>query len=122
MAASVVLDVLFLVDLFFVKDPCEQLSSDIPRTGRAFACQVARTTNFGAFLGILAVTFYALYVVWSYCEYLADGGTSAAIADLLYGKDGMSKTRNETYGEQYGSLRLPGPGGFSSSFRIREYV
>jgi len=122
MVTSILIDVGSLVNLLVIQDSCATLTIDHAH-GRAFACMIARSTNMVVLVFILAVSLYALYMVWSFMQDLTDGGSAAAIADLLYGKDNMLKMRNHrAFGRSldadavYDSIRMPSAAKFSESY------
>eukprot|EP00448_Togula_jolla_P011532 CAMPEP_0170603202 /NCGR_PEP_ID=MMETSP0224-20130122/18789_1 /TAXON_ID=285029 /ORGANISM="Togula jolla, Strain CCCM 725" /LENGTH=221 /DNA_ID=CAMNT_0010928073 /DNA_START=242 /DNA_END=907 /DNA_ORIENTATION=+ len=77
----------FVVNLYFAlknlvfAGPCQQLPSILETQGRAFACGVARSASATAVSLIFLIEMYLIFVVWSYCEDIAEGG-GMEIGDL----------------------------------------
>lgn len=121
---DLVIDGVVLGHIFLVRDACTQLKQkEIGPGGEAFACGVARAISAGVLIILAVLSVYLLYIVWSYCEELVDGGSAVAIANLLYGREkrngiigGLeSWAAEQTYGS--GSLQrdVPPYGGFPHS-------
>mmetsp|Transcript_50166 Transcript_50166/g.144553 ORF Transcript_50166/g.144553 Transcript_50166/m.144553 type:complete len:219 (+) Transcript_50166:107-763(+) len=86
-SASFVLDAVYVGKESMIRDACAHLDAAALSAsgGEAFACGVARALSAGATVGILAAILYSIFIVMSYIEELEDGGSAAAIAELLRG-------------------------------------
>jgi len=83
--ADFVLDFLVLGYIFVARDACAQLKpKSVGNGGEAFACGVARTISVGILAILMACNAYAIYIVWSFCEAMCEGGSAAAIQHLLF--------------------------------------
>mmetsp|Transcript_48719 Transcript_48719/g.112914 ORF Transcript_48719/g.112914 Transcript_48719/m.112914 type:complete len:232 (-) Transcript_48719:117-812(-) len=84
LVASAVIDTVYLIDLFLVKDACVHIElAALVRGGRAFACGMARMFSGAAAVIATIGVIYMVHIVWSFCEELADTGSSGAISELL---------------------------------------
>mmetsp|Transcript_139711 Transcript_139711/g.243262 ORF Transcript_139711/g.243262 Transcript_139711/m.243262 type:complete len:249 (-) Transcript_139711:57-803(-) len=81
--ACFLIDLHFLVNLFFIKDACAQLDMAIAERGKAFACGVARSLSRTVGVILTLAMAYSVYIVWSYAKDLAEGGTAEYIGKLM---------------------------------------
>lgn len=82
--ASCLMDVVHLVNIFLVQDACVHLPGEMLATGgKSFACGVARSLSGLSVAALGGGLVYMTWVVWSYCEDLADTGSAGVIQKLL---------------------------------------
>lgn len=63
------------VSIMFWKDACSALPPSLRMgEGAALACGWMRSLGFGATIGGSIVVVYAIFIVWSYCEAMNNGG------------------------------------------------
>mmetsp|Transcript_60354 Transcript_60354/g.140581 ORF Transcript_60354/g.140581 Transcript_60354/m.140581 type:complete len:246 (+) Transcript_60354:192-929(+) len=79
--AALMVDIGFVVYALVLENPCLSLPGIVKGEGQAFACGMARVSNFIATFTAMAVSFYLAFIIFSYCEDLAMGG-GADLADL----------------------------------------
>lgn len=84
MLVSFLLDIGFIIQNFVIQGPCMSLPSVIQGAGQAFSCGVARGVNGTLIAVMLGIQIYFIFIVWSFCEDLAECGMME-IGDL--GKD-----------------------------------
>lgn len=79
----VAIDMWFVVNIFILGDPCKNMPSFLAEreTGQAAVCGMFRMLNFIVVCTLIALQIYMIYIVWSHCEDLAEGG-GADLADL----------------------------------------
>merc|ERR1719387_1106671 len=92
------IDVVYLINIFFMKNTCSNLDTDantsaagplsdnvnsINKQDKAFACGVALSTSALMFVLSLLLMIYCMYIVWSYLRELIDGGSAWHIARLM---------------------------------------
>jgi hypothetical protein len=85
---SVCLDMIFIVNEYVLSSPCDHLPPMLQGQGKAAACGAARGINTMFVLLITGIQMYMVYVLWSYCEDLYEGG-GLEIGDLA--KDIMGR-------------------------------
>jgi hypothetical protein len=98
---SVAIDMYFVVMNFVVRSPCQVTAAVVQGSGSAFSCGVARGVNVTSVSLIVGLQLYMIFIVWSYCEDLAEGGPYA-IGDLVLDWTGkpMSKAAIDKMAEQ----------------------
>merc|ERR1719237_2060976 len=78
------MDIVYLVDLFMVKDACVHLDyAALANDGKAFACGIARAISGSAAVVATIGVVYMLWIVWSYCEEVESHGHLNVIGELL---------------------------------------
>jgi len=85
---SCLIDTYYLAEVFILKDACADLDKSLEKAGQAFACGAARAFSVTGLVTLAAAMLYIVYAVWSFCQDLADGGSSTAIAALLKRAEG----------------------------------
>lgn len=86
---SVAIDLYQTLDLFLMRDSCVNIKlAPGAQGGRAFACGVARSISMTSVVVLVAVSFYLIYVVWSWCEEVDGSAAAYALTDLLAMADG----------------------------------
>uniref|UniRef100_A0A7S1L538 Uncharacterized protein n=1 Tax=Alexandrium catenella TaxID=2925 RepID=A0A7S1L538_ALECA len=84
LVVSAVIDTVYLIDLFVLRDACVHIQLAVmARGGRAFACGMARMFSGTAAVFATIGVFYMVYIIWSFCEELASPGSAGAIGELL---------------------------------------
>lgn len=64
-----------VLGILLMRDACSALPPSLQRgEGAALACGWMRTMGVGFLIGMSIVVQYAIFVVWSYCERLKNGG------------------------------------------------
>jgi len=132
---SVIIDSIFVYRTLLAAGPCERLAaggaglppSDVP-DGQAFVCGMSRFFGSAAAILVTASQLYAAFIVWSFCEYLADG-RGADIGDLLNNSERAAKLKlknspyagllgyaNNGYGSIFAAAAPPGIGGSTPIF------
>lgn len=106
---SFVIDVVYVVQIFLFRNACAHLSRETHGGSAAFACGIATGASATAAVVTVVLLLYFLYVVYSFCEELNDGGSAEVIGELLRDKSRIGKTTsilhapgNET-GLEYGT-------------------
>lgn len=94
LAASFIIDVVHLVQLFLVNDACVHLDGQDLGDGTRFACGVARGISAVSVILLSAGLLYMIHIVWSFAEELADEGSAAIIEALMKRADG-GKSRTQ---------------------------
>lgn len=75
---------------------CSSMPSLLTSQGDAFACGVVRSANLGVVFVLTLAQAYFLFILWSLCEDMAEGGT-ARLSDLAIGMtdDKIRKQRHD---------------------------
>mmetsp|Transcript_30010 Transcript_30010/g.72050 ORF Transcript_30010/g.72050 Transcript_30010/m.72050 type:complete len:229 (+) Transcript_30010:79-765(+) len=111
LAATLVVDTLFLIYFFFIQDACTMLPRALKASGTAFACGIARLIAVHFFFFSIAVQAYAVYIVWSFCEDLRTGGCGFGFGDLTSVEEAKSDRRAPVHADalhaDYGSISVP---------------
>merc|ERR550514_2432040 len=64
-----------VLGIMLAKDACSALPPSLRNgEGAALACGWMRTMGVGFLIGLSIVVLYAIFIVWSYCEALKNGG------------------------------------------------
>jgi len=114
--ATVAIDVFFLVDKILLTDSCGSLSSIVATEARAYACGVARTLSYSSSITLILLQMYLVFVIWSYCEDLAEGGSGGVLADLIFtGKEPAGKMGSMAGAASYGIHAMDMGGGYSNT-------
>eukprot|EP00419_Tripos_fusus_P005535 CAMPEP_0172694230 /NCGR_PEP_ID=MMETSP1074-20121228/26538_1 /TAXON_ID=2916 /ORGANISM="Ceratium fusus, Strain PA161109" /LENGTH=193 /DNA_ID=CAMNT_0013514717 /DNA_START=179 /DNA_END=760 /DNA_ORIENTATION=- len=92
MVLCLLLDLVFIVDEFCISSPCVE-SPTMARKGTAFQCGAARIFEFITVMAFLSIGFYMTFVVFSYCEELAAGGSGPDLSDLAMVPSGHYKMK-----------------------------
>mmetsp|Transcript_110916 Transcript_110916/g.312685 ORF Transcript_110916/g.312685 Transcript_110916/m.312685 type:complete len:304 (-) Transcript_110916:133-1044(-) len=69
-------DMTFILFAFVLQSPCNSLPDQVVGQSKAFACGIARSANFVVVLLLTMIQLYMVFIVWSYCEDLAEGGAN----------------------------------------------
>lgn len=87
-AFSICLDMVYIVNNYVLASPCDNLPPMMQGQGKAAACGAARGINTMFVLLVTGIQMYMVYVLWSYCEDLYEGG-AGDLGDLA--KDIMGR-------------------------------
>jgi len=140
LAATIAVNLFFTVKAYSFSKPCADLPGILASQGPAFACGVVRGGSVSLVLLNAGIAGYLLFLVWSHCEDMANGG-HPEFSDILIDEDARdarrrrmdilkgiihagSSTTNFTglqyvpvgYGAVYESATTAGLGGSSSLF------
>jgi len=127
-----IMDTIFLVMAFFIRDSCKSIPDVLKTSGNAFACGTMRMGVLGFFTICMVVELYGAYAVWSLCEELELKNSTQDFDELLRASAAAKKKKAEglgsglfgtafagshnTYPVFYGSLATPAVGGATRIF------
>eukprot|EP00448_Togula_jolla_P001611 CAMPEP_0170603972 /NCGR_PEP_ID=MMETSP0224-20130122/19184_1 /TAXON_ID=285029 /ORGANISM="Togula jolla, Strain CCCM 725" /LENGTH=175 /DNA_ID=CAMNT_0010928863 /DNA_START=297 /DNA_END=824 /DNA_ORIENTATION=+ len=118
---SFMVDLVYLVHVFMLQDPCPESASTslsdamADRFGEAFLCGVFRISSYLFVAGAVTLTAYCLWVIWTVCEDLHMGTLGPELHELLPGKDDIIQRAKGRHDGPYGGIvgfahsKLPGP-------------
>mmetsp|Transcript_76464 Transcript_76464/g.177455 ORF Transcript_76464/g.177455 Transcript_76464/m.177455 type:complete len:252 (+) Transcript_76464:110-865(+) len=124
LACSFLIDLIALVYLCLLEDPCNTVSSIVsamtneskstPWGGQAFVCGAFRILSYFFVSAVVCVEVYCLFVVWSLCEDVHSGRNGPELHELVPGKDDIilkHKRQDGPYADIVGfsHSRVPGP-------------
>lgn len=78
---SCLLDLCVVFNKFVLSSPCQNMPAVVQEQGKSFACGIARGANATIVVLITLIQVYMIFIVWSHCEDLAEGG-GADFSDL----------------------------------------
>jgi len=85
---SIAINLYFVFEELIFSGPCESVKTNVQGSGQAAACGMARGMNTIIVAFTVGIESYFVFIVWSYCEDLSEGG-SADIGDLA--KDSLGR-------------------------------
>jgi len=91
MSISICLDTVYVARRFLLESTCDYLPKEMALHGSAFACGMVRGTDAIAITALTLIQGYLMFVVWSYCEDLATGGSSGGFQELHLHKEELQK-------------------------------
>lgn len=78
----VAFDTAYCFRRFVLQSSCNYLPAELKLHGSAFACGVLRGTDTITIVSLCLIQGYLMFVVWSYCEDLAMGGSGTGLQEL----------------------------------------
>lgn len=127
-----IMDSIFLVMAFFLRDSCKAIPDVLKQSGNAFACGTMRMGVLIFFTVCMIAELYGAYAVWSLCEELELKNSTQDFDELLRASNAAKKKKAqglgsglfgtafagsyETYPVFYGSLATPAVGGATAIF------
>lgn len=127
-----IMDTIFLVMAFFLRDSCKSIPDVLKQSGNAFACGTMRLGVLAFFTICMICELYGWYAVWSLCQELELKNSSQDFDELLRARTKAEKQKREglgsglfgtafagsyeTYPVFYGSLATPAVGGATAIF------
>merc|ERR1719310_651350 len=91
----------FLVEFYYVlhhvifAPTCDTMGEMVGQQGKAWACGLARFFDIFTLPVLLSIPCYFIFIVFSYCEDMAEGGAGPDLSDL---KAGLHKRRRAKQG------------------------
>lgn len=82
MIAAFLLNLVHAMHLFVFHHTCDELPNVMAMQGRAWACGVARVSDIGALMLMVVIPGYLIWIVYSYCEDMTEGGSGPDLSDL----------------------------------------
>jgi len=82
MVCSAVLDWCFIAKRFIIS-PCDHVPTALENEGHSFACGVVRDVDIVIAALLTGIQFYLIWIVWSFCEDMKQGGEGPELADLM---------------------------------------
>lgn len=103
LVAAFVFDALYLLHHFFFHDDCEVMQDNMMMNeGRAWACGWFRMLDIAYIVLMLAIPAYFVFIVFSYCEDMTEGGAGPDLSDLTLN---VKRRRQTAFGnDRYSTL------------------
>lgn len=117
MILTFLLDIAYISSHFLFHHTCDDLPYIMAEQGRAWACGMTRVIDATSFLLLLVIPAYLIFVVFSYCEDMAEGGSGPDLSDLVLniGKHKKQTPINDPYSSVLGGAGYTG-GAYGSTY------
>eukprot|EP00416_Gambierdiscus_australes_P035471 CAMPEP_0171096936 /NCGR_PEP_ID=MMETSP0766_2-20121228/46380_1 /TAXON_ID=439317 /ORGANISM="Gambierdiscus australes, Strain CAWD 149" /LENGTH=191 /DNA_ID=CAMNT_0011556027 /DNA_START=225 /DNA_END=800 /DNA_ORIENTATION=+ len=79
---TLLVELAFAVKVLIVSGPCVDVPELLKIEGQAWACGIFRGGSAGVLAADFGLSIYVIFLVWSYCEDMANGG-GPDLADLV---------------------------------------
>jgi hypothetical protein len=102
MSLSFLIDVMYASNQFLFHHTCDQIPTIMAQQGRAWACGVGRIFDAASFFLMMAIPAYLIFIVYSYCEDMTEGGAGPDLSDLT--SIGKHRKWNPAHFDPYSSV------------------
>jgi hypothetical protein len=82
MLLSFIVDVIYATNKFIFHHTCDEIPNVMAQQGRAWACGMSRIFDISSFIMLMAIPAYFIFIVYSYCEDMTEGGSGPDLSDL----------------------------------------
>jgi len=119
MVATCLLDMYWVTEAVF--QPCSNMPQMMKQQGQAFTCGVLEGASVAIIFMSFAIQFYLVYIVFSHCEDLAEGGAGYTLEDLHHSTGHLATTRYRKKQSDAAYLAAGAPGYFEDADGVLDH-